>query len=73
MPALVRTGTAKVDLVVRGQPVTLDAERYATTRDAWPDSAELLLVRDIGGDREVNVVARLSRDEGLVVELRSLD
>jgi len=73
MAPLVRAGSAKIDLVVRGQPVSLDAERYATTRDAWPDSGELLLVRDIGDDREVNVVARLARGDTVVVELQSLE
>ena len=73
MPPLVSAGSAKVDVVIRGQLRSLDAERYATTREVWPDSGELLLLRDLGDDRNVNVVGRLARGDTVVVELRSLE
>jgi hypothetical protein len=73
MPRLVRDGETEVTVTVRGRATFLVAERYASRKEAWPDRAELLLVRRVEGLGDVAVVVSVARDDEWRATLLSLD
>jgi hypothetical protein len=73
MPRLVRDGEKDVTVTVRGRAMVLHAERYASPKEAWPDLAELLLVRHVEGLGDLPLVASVARDDLWRVTLLSID